>query len=58
VELPEKLKAPEVRELTLDEQQQLRALGEAMAEKALGPDWKKPVAKKNSGFKAREPAQL
>jgi hypothetical protein len=46
VELPEKLKAPEVRESTLAEQQQLRALGETMAEQALGPDWKKPVAKK------------
>jgi hypothetical protein len=46
VELAKKLKAPEVRELTLAEQEQLRALGEAMAEQALGPDWKKPVAKK------------
>jgi hypothetical protein len=46
VESPEKVKAPEIRELTLAEQQQLRALGEAMAEQALGPDWKKPVAKK------------
>ena len=46
MELPEKLKAPEVRELTLAEQQQLRDLGETMAEQALGPDWKKPVAKR------------
>ena len=46
VESPEKLKAPEIRELTLAEQQQLRDLGEAMAEQAFGPDWKKPVAKK------------
>jgi hypothetical protein len=46
VELPQKLKAPEIRELMLAEQQRLRALGEAMAEQALGPDWKKPVAKK------------
>jgi hypothetical protein len=44
VESPEKLKAPEVRELTLTEQQQLRDLGETMAEQALGPDWKKPAA--------------
>jgi hypothetical protein len=28
------------------EQQQLRALGEAMAQQALEPDWKKPAAKK------------
>jgi hypothetical protein len=46
VESPEKLKAPEIRELTLAEQQQLRDLGETMAEQALGSDWKKPVAKK------------
>jgi hypothetical protein len=46
VETPKKLKAPEVRELTLAEQEQLRALGEAMARQALEPDWKKPVAKK------------
>ena len=46
MELPEKLKAPEIRELTLAEQQQLRDLGEAMAEQALGSDLKKPVAKK------------
>jgi hypothetical protein len=46
VESPEKLKAPEIRELTLAEQQQLRDLGETMAEQALGPDWKKPVAKR------------
>jgi hypothetical protein len=45
VELPEKLKAPEIRELTLAEQQQLRDLGETMAEQALGPDWKKSIAK-------------
>jgi hypothetical protein len=25
-------------------------LGEAMTQQALGPDWKKPVAKKNSGI--------
>jgi hypothetical protein len=47
VESPEKLKAPEIRELTLAEQQQLRDLGETMVEQALGPDWKKPVAKKD-----------
>jgi len=46
VESPQKVKAPEIRELTLAEQQQLRDLGEAMARQALGPDWKKPVAKK------------
>jgi hypothetical protein len=46
VESPEKLKAPEIRELTLAEQRELRDLGEAMAEQALGPDWKKPVVKK------------
>jgi hypothetical protein len=46
LESPQKLKAPEIRELTLAEQQQLRDLGEAMAEQALGPDWKKPVVKK------------
>jgi len=40
-----KLKAPEIRELTLAEQQQLRALGEAMAQQ-VGSDWKKSVAKK------------
>jgi hypothetical protein len=40
VESPEKLKAPEIRELTLAEQEHLRALGEAMAEQVLGPDWK------------------
>jgi hypothetical protein len=32
--------------MTLAEQQQLRALGEAMAQQALGSDRKKPVAKK------------
>jgi hypothetical protein len=32
--------------LALAEQQQLRDLGETMAEQAFGPDWKKPVAKK------------
>jgi hypothetical protein len=46
VELPKKLEAPEVRELTLAGQEQLRALGESMAQQALGPDWKKlPVEK-------------
>jgi hypothetical protein len=48
VELPKKLATSEIRELTLAEQQQLRDLGEEMAEQVLGPDWKKPVAKKNS----------
>jgi hypothetical protein len=46
VEPTKKLKAPEVRELTLAEQEQLRALGEAMARHALGPDWKKPIVRK------------
>jgi hypothetical protein len=46
VESSEKLKAPEVRELTLAEQEQLRALGEAMAQQALGPDWDKAAAEK------------
>jgi hypothetical protein len=41
METPKKLKAPEVRELTPAEQEQLRRLGEDMAEQALGPDWKK-----------------
>jgi hypothetical protein len=40
VEPAKKLKPPEVRELTLAEQEQLGALGEAMAQQALGPDWK------------------
>ena len=35
-----------VRELTPAEQEQLRALGEAMAQQALGPDWKKAVVEK------------
>jgi hypothetical protein len=46
VEPAKKLKAPEVRELTLAEQEQLRALGEAMAEQALGPDWNKPIVRR------------
>jgi hypothetical protein len=46
------LKAPEVRELTLAEQEQLCALGESMAQQALGPDWKKPVAKQQSDSSA------
>ena len=50
VEPPEKLKAPEIRELTLAEQQQLRELGEAMAKQTLGSDWKESVAKKDSGI--------
>jgi hypothetical protein len=50
VELPEKLKAPEIRQLTLAEQQRLRALGETMAEQALGPEWKKPVVKRKAGY--------
>jgi hypothetical protein len=41
VESSEKLKAPEVRDLTLAEQQQLHALAESMAREALGPDWNK-----------------
>ena len=35
LESPKKLEAPEIRELTLAEQQQLRDLGKAMAEQAL-----------------------
>jgi hypothetical protein len=35
VELPKKLKAPDIRELTLAELQQLRDLGEKMAEQAI-----------------------
>jgi hypothetical protein len=37
---------PKSEKLTLAEQQQLRDSGEEMAEQVLGPDWKKPVAKK------------
>jgi hypothetical protein len=44
--MPKKLKASEVRELTPAEQEQLRTLGESMAQQAFGPDWKKPVTKK------------
>ena len=46
MESSEKLKAPEIRDLTLAEEQQLRALAESMARQVLGPDWNKPVAKK------------
>jgi hypothetical protein len=42
-ELSGEPKTREIRELTPTEQQQLRDLGEEMAEQTLGPDWKKPV---------------
>jgi hypothetical protein len=40
MENAKKLKAPEVRDLKASELIRLRTLGELMAKKALGPDWK------------------
>jgi hypothetical protein len=50
-----KLKTPAVRDLTRRELIKLRALGESMAEKVLGPDWKNRRRKTNSTIKEAAP---
>ena len=45
-----KLKIPAVRDLTRSELIRLRALGESMAEKVLGPDWKNRQRKTDATY--------
>jgi hypothetical protein len=52
-----KLKVPEVRFLTSEENQQLTDLAEEIAQKMLGPDWKDRQEQRRAASLNEKPAQ-